>query len=103
VAALDSTGNVGEMNSITVGTDGLGLISYYDHTNLDLKVAHCNHSACSNATTSRLDSAGNVGVASSITTGTDGLGLIGYWDTTNGDLKVAHCTSAFCIPYQRRR
>jgi len=26
--------------SITIGADGLGLISYYDVTNADLKVAH---------------------------------------------------------------
>jgi hypothetical protein len=38
---LDSAGNVGEFTSITVGTDGLGLVSYYDDTNGDLKAAHC--------------------------------------------------------------
>ena len=29
--------------SITIGADGLGLISYYDVTNGDLKVAHCSN------------------------------------------------------------
>jgi hypothetical protein len=30
-----------------VGADGLGLISYYDSGNGDLKVAHCSNRACS--------------------------------------------------------
>ena len=39
-ATLDSAGFVGEYTSVTVGVDGLGLISYLDRTNCDLKVAH---------------------------------------------------------------
>jgi hypothetical protein len=35
------------MTSITTGADGLGLISYYDFTNEDLKVAHCDNTFCS--------------------------------------------------------
>ena len=40
VTTLDTTGDVGEYTSVTVGADGLGLISYFDATNADLKVAH---------------------------------------------------------------
>jgi hypothetical protein len=95
-ATLDSTGDVGEYTSITIGTDGLGLISYYDNTNKDLKVAHCSNTACSTATTATLDSTGDVGQYTSITIGTDGLGLISYYDNTNHDLKVAHCSNTAC-------
>jgi hypothetical protein len=35
---VDTAGDVGEHSSITLGADGLGLISCYDHTNGDLKV-----------------------------------------------------------------
>ena len=41
LTTVDSDGDVGTHTSVTVGADGLGLISYYDNTNVDLKVAHC--------------------------------------------------------------
>src|SRR6266545_617547 len=93
---VDSTGVVGLYTSIAIGPDGLGLISYYDFTNGDLKVAHCNDGACSAATITTLDSAGVVGSYTSITVGADSLGLISYYDSTNGNLKVAHCSNAIC-------
>ena len=93
---LDGSGNVGQYSSVTIGADGLGLISYYDETNGDLKVAHCSNSACTTATLTTVDRAGNVGQYSSVTIGADGLGLISYYDETNGDLKVAHCSALAC-------
>tara|TARA_B100001146_G_scaffold90925_1_gene80618 strand:- start:598 stop:918 length:321 start_codon:yes stop_codon:yes gene_type:complete len=44
---IDTGGNVGDFSQITIGTDGLGLISYLDMTNLELKVAHCANQFCS--------------------------------------------------------
>jgi hypothetical protein len=96
VTALDGPGIVGYASSVTIGADGLGLISYYDHTNGDLKVAHCANTACTSATLTTLDSAGEVGNYSSVTIGADGLGLISYFDKTNGDLRLAHCSNAAC-------
>jgi hypothetical protein len=96
LTTLDSVGTVGGHTSVTIGADGLGLISYRDFTNADLKVAHCNDVACTTATLTTLDSAGDVGSATSVTIGADGLGLISYYDSTNGDLKVAHCNNAAC-------
>jgi len=43
---LDSKGEVGEESSITIGADGLGLISYFDRSNRTLKVAHCANTFC---------------------------------------------------------
>jgi hypothetical protein len=103
ITTLDSAGSVGSWTSVTIGADGLGLISYYDATNGDLKVAHCNDVACTSATITTLDSEGDVGEHTSVTIGADGLGLISYFDDTNGDLKVAHCSNSFCVPYFRRR
>jgi hypothetical protein len=84
--------------SSTTGTDGLGLISYYDYfyLNEQLMVAHCNDIACTTAMTSIVDSDGSVGLYSSIIIGADGLGLISYYDIDNGNLKVAHCNNIEC-------
>ena len=88
---------------MTIGADGLGLISYYDKNNENLKVAHCDNTACTSVTTTTIDSTGIVGGYSSSTIGADGLGLISYYDWDNENLKVAHCENAFCSPYFRRR
>mgnify|MGYP001818044858 CR=1 FL=1 len=93
---VDSEGDTGWAPSITIGSDGLGLISFQDYTNDDLKVAHCNDILCSSVTTNTIDSDGIVGSDSSITVGSDGLGIISYHDDTNDDLKVAHCDNVVC-------
>jgi len=103
ITTLDSTGDVGRMTSVTVGEDGLGLISYYTNTNNDLKVAHCSDATCSSATTTIVDGGVSGGSYNSVTVGGDGLGLISYYDSTNTDLKVAHCSNRFCVPYLRPR
>ena len=95
--AVDSAGGVGAHSSITIGADGLPVISYYDDTNGDLKVAHCGNAACSAGNTvTTVESAGNVGTNSSVAIGADGLPVISYHDIGNGDLKVAHCGNAAC-------
>ena len=73
-----------------------GLVSYFDHTNEHLKVAHCSDAACSSATTSTVDAERGVGALTSITLGADGLGIVSYLDYANGDLKVLHCSNAEC-------
>jgi len=59
--ALDTGGWVGEHTSITIGSDGLPIISYNDSSNYDLKTAHCNDTACTTTSINTLDSTGNVG------------------------------------------
>jgi hypothetical protein len=93
---LDSTGSVGLYTSLTIGSDGLGLISYRSVAS-GLKVAHCADVACSTAATQTVD-AGIEGEYSAITLGVDGLGVISYYDGAGGrqDLKVAHCLDVTC-------
>jgi hypothetical protein len=93
---------LGNHSSITVGPDGLPLISSTGLGSQTLKVLRCSDPTCSSGTSTRVDPANNVGY-SSTTVGTDGLPLISYYDTTNGDLKVANCSSTLCVPYFRRR
>ncbi len=96
ISRLDSTGLVGYYTSMAIGSDGLGLISYGDASNDDLKIAHCEDVLCTSATLATLDSVGNVGRSNSVAIGTDGLGLISYYDESNGDLKIAHCDDVLC-------
>jgi hypothetical protein len=100
LTTVDSTAlNVGLVTSITIGTDGLPVISYYDSTNTNLKVAKCGNASCSSGNTlTTLDSTGDVGFYTSITIGTDGLPVISYpyFDSTNTNLKVAKCGNASC-------
>ena len=96
-STVDSSGAVGGFNAITIGADGLGLISYYDQSNADLKVLHCGNLQCdSGNTVTTVDSTGIVGRSSAITIGGDGLGLISYYDSTNQSLKVLHCGNQLC-------
>jgi len=91
------TGGVGQFTSITLGTDGLPVISYYDQTLFDLKIAKCGNAACSAGNTiTAVDQTGDVGAATSITLGVDGLPVVAYYDTTNTRLKLARCTTASC-------
>jgi hypothetical protein len=102
---IESANDVGQYTSITVGSDGMGLISYYYPTSGYLKVAHCSNLACSSATTVSADDTNSTddGQYTSLTIGTDGLPLVSYYDSTNVDLKVAHCSDRFCAKYRRPR
>ena len=88
--AIDSAGDVGEVSSIAIGTNGNPIISYsyYDADNSSLKVAACNNPTCTTSTNTTIDSADIVGWFSSIAIGTNGNPIISYYDYANGDLKV---------------
>jgi len=96
---LDSIGTTGQYPAIIIGLDGLPVISYYNATNGDLNVYHCNDMTCSSGTKTTLDSTGIVGEFSSITIGQEGFPLISYYDRTNGNLKLARCLSADCVSF----
>jgi hypothetical protein len=44
--AVDAPGSVGDHSSITIGADGLPVISYFDSSNQDVKVVKCSSSGC---------------------------------------------------------
>jgi hypothetical protein len=87
-ATIDSTGTVGRYTSIAMGTNGNPIISYYDSTNRDLKIAACNNPTCTTSTNTTIDSTGQVGYYTSIAIGTNGNPIISYHDSTNMELKV---------------
>jgi hypothetical protein len=96
-AHVTPPGGTESVASITIGADHLPVLSYYDSTNLDLRVAHCDDALCTTAGAHSVDTAGDVGQDSSITIGADALPIISYHDfTPNYDLKVAHCNDTAC-------
>ena len=82
-----TSGGLGNWNSLSISSDGLGIISYYDRFNGALGLAHCGDVACTQATAVRIDTSSAVGQHTSITIGADGLPLIVYHDVTNKNLK----------------
>lgn len=98
LTTVDSTNTVGSMNSIAIGSDGLPVISYFDGTNGDLKVAKCGNADCTSGNTlTTVDStAALTGYYTSIAIGADGLPVIFYYDWTNSKFKVAKCGNLAC-------
>lgn len=96
ITTLDSTGDVGNFNSIAKGSDGFPVISYYDATNGDLKFIKCNDALCSSSTIRTLDSTGDVGLFTAIAVPPDTFPVIAYYDVTNAQLKYLRCSNTSC-------
>jgi hypothetical protein len=90
ITGLDSVPG-GRSNSITIGTDGFGLITY--QSNSGAKIAHCENVLCSTATITTLGLPTVANIMHTITIGSDGLGIILY---TGGTISVAHCADVPC-------
>jgi hypothetical protein len=94
IVTVDSVGNVGQYSSLQLD-GGNPVISYYDSTNADLKLATCTAS-CATATPTwqivTVDSAGNVGSYNALEL-SGGNPIVSYRDNTNFDLKLATCTA----------
>lgn len=88
--------------SITLGRDGLGLISAGFDTTSRIYVFHCDDVACSGQTIS--DSVVTLGaVDAALTVGADGLPILSYYTDVDDALRVVHCSDWSCQPYLRRR
>jgi LPXTG-site transpeptidase (sortase) family protein len=98
---VDSDGDVGLYTSLALNNDK-PVISYYDTTNDDLKLAICNDATCSSPTLTTVDSTGDVGQYTSLALAGSGYPVISYFDDTNDDLKVVACSGLDCSTFDTR-
>lgn len=87
-------GITGRYTALALDNGDIPVISYYDVSNEDLRLARCNNNTTCNAPIrTTVDSNGNVGLFTSIALDSGGIPVISYYDAGNGDLKLARCNN----------
>ena len=89
----------GKYASMSIGSDGLPIISYYDENNTNLKVLKCQTVKCDEETSVVIDQ-GPEGaeISTSLTIGVDGYPLVAYSFTEGGvrKIKIVKCGNGSC-------
>jgi len=96
INVVDSVRNVGEFNSLQLNSAGHPVISYFDRTNTDLKLAVCGNPSCSIVNPTMVVDPTEVGLFTSLQLNNLGNPVISYYDSPNGVLKLAVCGSFDC-------
>ncbi|MEM7118901.1 MAG: hypothetical protein AAF614_41170, partial [Chloroflexota bacterium] len=95
--------DVGWFTSMALDSNGYPVISYYDYSALNLKLARCNDPNCDPnvngaETITVVDSVGNVGLDPSLALDSNGYPVISYFDFSGKNLKLIHCNDPNCDP-----
>lgn len=90
---VETTGQVGQYTSMALNAFGNAVISYYDASNTDVRVAICANASCTSATSHRLDDASPRDT--SVAIGADGRPVVAYQQT--GSARLAICDDPTCI------
>jgi hypothetical protein len=99
-AIVADSGGTGGYTVTAKGADGLGLITYYDLFQQQVRIMHCTTITCGSPTKTTFNPLGDPNVFTSIVIGSDGLPLIGFarHSFTSGvsETGVAHCADVAC-------
>jgi hypothetical protein len=97
ITSPDMTDTVGTNSSLALDNKGLPVVSYYDGSNADLKVLHCNDANCVGGDDSITSpDMANAGTHTSLALDAMGFPVVSYRDVGTGDLKVLHCNDPDC-------
>ena len=103
INSVDTGGTVGNNlrgTDLVLDTSGFPVMSYYDTTNTELKVAHCNDVNCAGgdeSLTSPLATlAKSLGQYTAIELDGSGFPMIAYQNTTDTNLEFIHCDDVNC-------
>jgi hypothetical protein len=106
VTTVDSAGNVGQEVAIAVGSDGNPILSYFDQTNTDIKVAKCVDPACAQPATFtpiELDAQGFfLGAYTDIAIAPDGLPTVVHQSDSGGGVRVTKCSNQACTAFSTK-
>jgi len=95
-APTSVSNRVGIGSSIALTSNNIPVISYFDKTNEDLKLAVCNDTNCTSPIISTLDSSVGNSWYSAIALTSNDIPVISYFDAANQDLKFAVCNDTNC-------